>query len=202
MRNPFGVVFGSVLILLGIVFFLDNFGILNADWIFDNFWPIAFIVLGVAFLLRKPSWQGRAYESAAPSPEPSKRSFEISSSEDRIDDSEVFGDIHRQVISKNFAGGHCSVVFGDIVLDLNQIGLLPGEQTLRISSVFGDVRLQLPPELEYSVHASHVAGEISLRGNRRGGLFQTTTYRSPGYGSSDKRLAIHVSSVFGDIDIG
>ncbi len=202
MRNPLGVIFGSALILLGMVFFLDNLGILNADWIFNNFWPIVFIVLGVAFLLRKPTWQGRSSESSATSAQTSKGYSASSSTTDSIDDSEVFGDIHRQVVSKSFSGGRCSVVFGDILLDLTQSELLSGEQILRISSVFGDVRLQLPPELEYSVHASHVAGEIRLRGNRRGGLFQTTTYRSPGYGTSDKRLAIHVSSVFGDSDIG
>jgi len=44
---------GWVLIVLGVVFTVDNYGWLDIDWIF-NLWPVVLIALGV-YLLKKPA---------------------------------------------------------------------------------------------------------------------------------------------------
>jgi len=43
---------GWALIVLGVVFTIDNYGWLDIDWIF-NLWPVVLIALGV-YLLKKP----------------------------------------------------------------------------------------------------------------------------------------------------
>lgn len=201
MRSPFSIVIGTVLIFLGVVFLLDNFGYINSDWILENFWPLAFIILGIAFIARRPSWQVHGHQTGSSIPPGSSGVAGNASFADHLTESEVFGDIDRQIASKSFSGGTCSVVFGNIRLDLTQVELLRGEQSIRINSVFGNVHLQLPQNLEYSVRANHVAGGVNIRGERRGGLFQNVTFQSGGYATAEKRLAIHVSSVFGDTNI-
>jgi len=44
---------GWVLIVLGVVFTIDNYGWFDLDWFF-NLWPVALIALGV-YLLKKPA---------------------------------------------------------------------------------------------------------------------------------------------------
>lgn len=58
---------GFVLIGLGTVFFVDNFGWLDIEWIW-NFWPLGLIGLGV-FILRQPALpQGDITTDAPPIP--------------------------------------------------------------------------------------------------------------------------------------
>jgi predicted membrane protein len=201
MRNSFSFIFGGALIFFGAVFLLDNLGYLNSDWIFDNFWPILLIVAGIWLLSARSKWGG-FHNQENPMTSPSSHSApSTDTSGDRISYSEVFGTIRREVTSKQFSGGDCSVVFGDIKLDLSRAELLPGEQVLRFNSIFGNVRVELPRDLEYSVKVNLVAGGINVKGDRRRGIFQNVAIRSNGFSTAEKRLAILASSTFGDIKI-
>ncbi len=201
MRNSFSFVFGGALVFFGAIILLDNLGYLDSDWILDNFWPIVLILGGIALIGKRPRRRENHYVDSHTDAPASSGVAASATSGDHISESEVFGRIHRQLSSKNFAGGHCSVVFGDIKLDLTQVELLPGEQVLRLNSVFGTVRVELPGDLEYSAKVNLVAGGLNVKGDRRGGLFQNVAVRSSGFATADKRLAIIASSVFGDIKI-
>ena len=201
MRNSFSFIFGGALIFFGAIFLLDNLGYLHSDWIFENFWPILLIVAGIS-LLGARSRRGEYNTKENPiDPSSSSGTATSGTSGDVISYSQAFGNIRREVASKQFRGGNCSIVFGDIKLDLTRAELLPGEQVLRFNSIFGNVRVELPRDLEYSVRASLVAGGINVKGDRRGGVFQNIAVRSNGFAVADKRLAIIASSTFGDIKI-
>jgi lia operon protein LiaF len=200
MRNTFSFVFGGALVFFGAVFLLNNLGYIDSEWVFDNFWPILLILAGVALIGKRPRWRQR-HDQETNTNYSARGKVGEETSGDRIAESEVFGSIHRQFTSKNFTGGNCSVVFGDIKLDLTMVELMPGEQMLRFNSVFGSVRLELPGDLEYSLKATFVAGGLNVKGDRRGGVFQSVAVRSAGFATADKRLAIFASSVFGDIKI-
>jgi lia operon protein LiaF len=201
MRKTFSFVFGGVLVFFGLVFLLDNLGYVDSDWILGHFWPLLLILAGIVLLVRRPlSRQRFDYDTARSSPSASGSTVNETSG-DHIAESEVFGNIRRQYTSKNFTGGSCSVVFGDMKLDLTKVELMPGEQELRFNSVFGSVRLELPVDLEYSLKATFVAGGLNVKGERRGGIFQSVAVRSANFATADKRLAIFASSVFGDIKI-
>jgi hypothetical protein len=46
---------GGFLVLLGVLFLLSNFGLINFDWgSFWKYWPIIFILLGLSYLLNYP----------------------------------------------------------------------------------------------------------------------------------------------------
>lgn len=118
-----------------------------------------------------------------------------------ISESQVFGQINRKITSKIFSGGYCSVVFGDIRLDLTEAELSAGDRPLRFSSVFGDVRVELPPSVEYCIKVNYVAGKVDVKGGRRTGLFQNVSIQSRGFTSAERRLTVHVSSVFGNLRV-
>ena len=201
MGKPFSFIIGGALVFFGTVFLLDNLDIVDSAWIFENFWPILLIIAGLALIGNRSKWHGH-YDAPGSSIPPSEFSSAAHSMPgDHFYESEVFGSIHRELSSKNFTGGHCSVVFGDIKLDLTQVELSAGEQTLQFNTVFGNVRIVLPENLEYSVKANFVAGGVNVKGDRRGGVFQNIAVRSNGFTTADKRLAIIASSVFGDIKI-
>jgi predicted membrane protein len=203
MRNSFSAVFGAALVLFGAIFLLDNLGYIGSSMIFDNFWPIVLILLGIAIITRtgRSKWHEQDYQRGWQDSPPSTGKPSQDATGDYVSESQVFGDIHRQNSSKNFSGGHCSVVFGDIRLDLTQTDFLEGERILRISSVFGSVRVDLPANLEFCVRADCVAGSMQIKGDRRGGLVQKISVQSDGYVNASKRLLIHASSVFGEIKV-
>jgi len=201
MRNSFSFLFGGALVFLGVVFLLDNLGYVDSDWFLGNFWPLLLIVVGIWLLARRSRWRHPSFETTTESSSSLSGSAAGDSTGDHISYSEVFGNIRREITSKQFTGGDCSVVFGDIRLDLTRAELAPGEQVLRFSSVFGNIRVELPRDVEYSVRANFIAGGINVKGDRRGGIFQNVAVRSNGYATAEKRLAILASSTFGDIRI-
>lgn len=200
MRNPFSALVGILLVFVGLAFLFDNLDIIDAEWFFKEFWPFALIVFGVSLLLwRKPTSSSGGRAGAMPDrPGSTPGTF---SPKNYVSASEVFSDLKIQNSSKNFAGGQCSVVFGDIMLDLREIDLLSGEQVLRLNGVFGSIRVDLPEAIEYCVKASVVAGNVLVKGDSRGGLVLNETIQSKGFVYADRRLMIHASSVFGKIKV-
>jgi len=201
MRRSFSFLFGGILVLFGVVILLDNLGYVDSGWVFDNLWPILLILAGIALLGRRSGWREYRYRQSRVGSSDSTGTTGQPTSGDHISESEVFGSIRRQISSKSFTGGNCSVVFGDIKLDLTRVELSPGEQALRFSSVFGNVRVELPEGMEYSVRANFVAGGLNIKGERHGGIFQNVAVRSSGFTAAEQRLAILASSVFGEIRI-
>jgi lia operon protein LiaF len=200
MRNPFSVAFGVFLVFVGLAFLLDNLEILDAEWFIEQAWPFALILFGVFLLFwRKPG--SSSANEAADIPERPDSPHGASSPKNFISASEVFGDLKIRSSSKDFVGGQCSVVFGDLKLDLKDIELNTGEHILRLSSVFGSIRIDLPETVEYCVKASIVAGTVSVKGDKRGGLVLSETIQSKGFVNAERRLMIHASLVFGEIKV-
>lgn len=52
-RNTMRTVIGIILIILGAAFLLDKIGIISSNKLFENFWPIIIIVLGIIQLISK-----------------------------------------------------------------------------------------------------------------------------------------------------
>ncbi len=198
-RSSSGI-FGTILVVFGLLFLLKSLGILDTTWFTDNLWSIGFILVGIWLVMKRSKrpytgQEGHAVESARPQP------FAFNDPKDRLDISEVFRSARRDVTSKNFAGGRCSVVFGSLRLDVTQAELNSGEQTLRLHCLFGKMSVKLPKDFEYSIKAGLVASGMSVKGERLGGLLQNIAVRSGGLSIAEKRLAVVASCTFGEIEI-
>ncbi len=200
MRRSNSGFFGTVLVVFGLVYLLANLGVVDADWFTDNLWPLGLILAGIWLVFVRSRRSSTDHERGGGGDE-SERSRPSTDSRDRLDISEAFGSIRREVTSKTFAGGRCVVVFGVVDLDMAQIELLSNAQTLRLSCVFGKMNIKIPRDLEYSIRANLVAAGMNVRGERLGGVLQNVAVRSGGASVAEKRLAITASCTFGEIEI-
>jgi hypothetical protein len=185
---------GGALILLGLLFLLDNSGYIDASDAVKEFWPVLLVIWGIVLLVRRNS------PPVAPAAGPPSGTAPADA--DRLSASSVFGDTTMSVNSPAFKGGSLSSVFGDTSIDLSSCVLADGEQALRISSVFGDTSIRVPAHAAIAVSASTAFGSAAVMDQHRDGFALTLTYESPGYASAPKRLRVHVSQVFGDVRVG
>ncbi len=188
---------GVILILLGIIFLLDNLGVANSWQIFRSYWPVILILVGIGMLIKTSARTTQPEGFAQP-----KESSHVSGSVgDTIFESSVFGNISIRPMTKNFKGGNLSTVFGSIDLNLTGVELAPGEHYLGLNSLFGSIRVTLPREIPICVRSNSFLGEITVYDQKKGGIASEIIYTSPDYGIASTKMRIGASQVFGDIKI-
>lgn len=190
---------GAILILIGVLFLLDNFYFLDFGDLIHDFWPLILIAIGAKLLYdrsrHKPEDDDVYISSDPTASDGNKRSS------DGLSESNVFGDVDLRITSDNFRGGSVNNVFGDIKLDISQIKLGPGTTKVFISGIFGDITVVTPKDIPLNARTNSVAGDISIRGVKKNGLFPNLEHGEGDFEKSDKRLSIQCSLVFGSINI-
>jgi lia operon protein LiaF len=183
---------GIILIFLGVLFLLESAGVWDSREVFHDYWP-ALLVLGGIWLLIRHGSERRERPVAGPQP--------VTDAPDQLKESNVFGDISLHTVSKKFGGGSVNGVFGEIRLDLSDAAVAEGEQALTVNGVFGDVQITLPKGIPASVNASTVFGHVVVNGTRQEGFSPSVAQESPGYATAPRRMRVHVSLVFGDVEV-
>ena len=187
---------GLVLIFFGLLFMLDNFGMMDFGQFIRTFWPVILIIIGVKIILDKKRGEPKKdYEDFT---EPDYESHKSSTS---LSESNVFGDIKIISDSKNFTGGSINNVFGDVKVDLSKVTLDANPANLYVSGVFGDINIILPENISFRVKASAVAGDLNIFGNKREGLFPSLEHAGADYEAATKKLYLSTSVVFGTVKI-
>ncbi len=198
---------GLFLVIIGVILLLDNLEIADFSHVIHTYWPVFLVLIGVNLLLRRSEshWHEWRHDSGDhTSPPQDTHSFDSSyksSPNDKIFDSAVFGDLHVNVISKNFQGGDVRAVFGEIEVDMGTAELAPGEHTLRVHTVFGSTRLYVPRNIGVMVTADSTFGDVRIFDQVRDGVFHKAEFKSDGYDSAERKLKIFISQVFGDVKV-
>ncbi|MCH8872521.1 cell wall-active antibiotics response protein [candidate division KSB1 bacterium] len=182
---------GVLLITLGVVFLLAKLDIMDIGDFFRIFWPVILIVIGFKLILNR---------NAGGSAESSKETL-IQNDEQAVKYSKVFGDVKLRLESQDFRGGSISTMLGEIDIDLSELNIKEGEQTLTLSGVIGEISVLLPKTLKVSVKTNVTIGDIKILDKTDDGFFINRTYQSEGYETAKKKLYISVSQVIGDIEI-
>jgi predicted membrane protein len=189
---------GVMIIIFGVLFLLDNFYIISFGNFISTYWPLILVAIGIKILLdhRRQRTDTDDFDTAEP-----VNTYGESSKADGISESNVFGDINLNLTSENFKGGSVSNVFGDIKVDISKATLPEGTTKIFVSGVFGDVNIIAPKDIPIKTNCSSVAGDISVRGYSKDGLFPKVEHTEELYESGDKKLYITVSIIFGSITI-
>jgi len=183
---------GLVIIIVGIVFILNNFEIFNFMGVLWRLWPLLLIWWGYT-LLRK---RGKRDEGDG--------NFNLFG--DRVETttapyvrhSSAFGDIRVKLENREIAGGSISSVFGKVAVDLQSVEAVSGYGQLDLHSVFGDIIIRTPDHLPFEIVGSSPFGSIiSPEGEKISGR----NYRSPGAENAGEKLVIKASYIFGDIEL-
>jgi predicted membrane protein len=187
-----------ILIALGVLLLLDKLGIAEFGEIISTYWPIILILVGLRMFFR----YGRSHHEAGLSPDATVFSGSTQESTGTtISSSNVFGDVDTKITSKEFRGGSISNTFGDMNVDLAEIQLAEGEQTLKLDGVFGDLHVLVPKDIEIFVTTHSVFGDVRVLGNVKTGFGQQISYSTPNYAGATKKLRIISNQVFGDVKV-
>ncbi len=187
---------GIILVLIGMLFLLDNFYIMDLGRFFRTFWPVIFILIGAKIIYDKRKNDTSEQEDGLePTP------VESHNASSKFTESNVFGDIKIVFDSQNFTGGSINNVFGDIRVDLSRVKLAGECVKLYVSGVFGDLKVILPENISYRIKASAVAGDLNAFGNKREGLLPSLEHRDASYDTTTAKLFLTTSIVFGSVYI-
>jgi predicted membrane protein len=181
-----GRVFGTVLIILGVLFQLDSLGIAHFSW--GELWPLAIIAAGV--LVMWSSLQSRKIAKVVVDTLGGKPQTDPRTS---LNEVAIFGGIERRITSQDFQGGYVQAVFGGVELDLRDANMVQDEVKLEINAVFGGVELRVPD-----------TWQVVSRGQAFFGGFvdNTRSYRTQNpAGPATKSLILTGSAVFGGVEI-
>jgi predicted membrane protein len=190
---------GIVLIVLGAIFLLDSSGAIELRPFMRTWWPALLVLWGVFLIMRRAS--ASATGGAQEAGQPAMDTQEPHSPAERIEQSNVFGNVEVSLASQNFSGGTVSTVFGDCRIDLTKAQLAEGEHTLAVSGVFGKILLTLPPGMAYALSANSFMGSVRAQGREQSGFAPAVVLESPGFSGGGKRLRLRLSQVFGEIEL-
>ena len=183
---------GIILIIIGLVFLLHNYGFADFWRLVGILWPLLIIWWGYTMIRRSRAGGGEQRVANIFG----DQSLTIDTNE--IRQSTVFGNIRLTVSSSDFKGGSANAVFGDLFIDLGSVEGLHNLAHLRLETVFGDIVVRLPSHVAVELHTSRIFGTMTTPS---GTHFHGNRYRSPDFDTAAERIEIDISQVFGDLEI-
>lgn len=212
------LVFGVLLIAVGVLLLLDRADVLDAWTLVENGWPAILILAGAAQVITRPrnllggailtglgialfAWTLGVVDSLALLWPLLLIALGIWlmvarwPSISRIDglevtDTDIVALFDNRLVQRSgpFAGGSVTAVFGDVRLDLRDASLEPTGASLQITTVFGDLDLDVPENWRITVSGPELFGDVNLRA-------------AHGPPPDAPVLQLRVVTIFGDIDI-
>jgi predicted membrane protein len=175
-------VWGSILLLFGVLLQLDQFGVIHFSW--GMFWGLACIALG--FLVMWGSLVARRI--TLPKLQTGQDDLATTLSENV-----VFGAIERRLTTKDFRGGVVTAIFGGVELDLSEADMQQDQARLEVNAIFGGVELRVPQNWQVVSRGTPVFG----------GFVDKTRLRDSGDAADSQRkiLVLTGSAIFGGVDV-
>ncbi len=183
--------FGIILIIVGLLFLLDNLGILFFDLPYFTFhWEYILIALGIYFLTTSRSKTAGtilvaiglfsllpslwplllvalgAYILLKKDHQSHNGHFEETSGSTTehtnfIDDVSIFGGNKKTYTSTNFEGGKITAIFGGGELNLSSCFLAEGKNILDILTIFGGYEIRVPEDWKIHNDVVSIFGGVS-----------------------------------------
>jgi predicted membrane protein len=165
-----GRVWGGVIIAVGILFLLSNFGVIHGDW--RLLWPGILILIGLGMLARAVDRQpDRGYDPGASAASARKFGEDLKDriisdiharipmgSVNHLSEWAVFGGTRRRVSSQDFQGGEAFAMFGGVEIDLRQAATTREEVVIEVNAIFGGVEVRVPETWSVIVRGAGIFG--------------------------------------------
>jgi predicted membrane protein len=174
MRNRAPLIFGGILILLGILSIIGTIFKIDTG-VFC--WPLLLIGIGV-FILLRPKLEASNASS----------SFRLLGNNNRggawkVSDSETW------------------TLIGDTILDFTQADIPVGETHLHINSFVGDIRLYVPECVGVALISTAMFSDARFFDEHRGLFFGSLEFSTPGYESAERRIHVETFSFMGNVKV-
>jgi predicted membrane protein len=172
---------GTIVLLLGVGFLLENLGVFADDWL-SKAWPVAIIVFGLSLVIGSLAARSGAPTRAASGPEPTVSS-------DWIDVVAALSGRKESVTNQAWRGGRVTVVMGGLELDLRNAKPVAGGATIRCTAFMGGIEIRVP-------HGWAVA----LQGTPLLGGFHSKA-KPPADPADAPRLVVTGTAIMGGVEI-
>jgi len=176
---------GLVLVLLGLLWLLNNIGVMYFD--FGDFmaraWPVAIIIVGVWLLMG-----GRR-----------ERVVISNGAADHV--SHGLGDVDYAPTHIGPNGLALRVSAGEVRLDLTKAALEPRESRVAVKIGFGDVRVLVPKDVAVRIDGRTGIGDLHLLDRHADGFGANLDYEDANYSAATKRLYIEAKAGLGDVKV-
>lgn len=163
---------GWLLLVLGVLFLLNNFDIIEFG--FAELWPIILIIIGIG-ILRHSFWGKRQAPSES----------------DYINLSFILGGGEHRFSTNQLKGGKITAIMGGGSVDLTQADFEQDEISIDVFAFWGGIDLRVPENWNVNIQASSILGGIDNKSTAR--FADTQAHR--------KTLVITGSAIMGGVDI-
>ena len=184
---------GIIMMLIGGFFLLPKLQIERLEFLTNNGWAIALIVVGILVMycaIFSKGCKAGVIVMTSDKKWRSKKCGSDDSGSGYIDRNCVFSGGKEKMDIKNFKGGDINSVFGGIELDLSDAQLAEGVHHLELNSVFGGIVIYVPIEWNIEIKQTQFFG--AFVDNRPKPAFQIDEKRM---------LIIEANAVFGGGEI-
>ena len=167
MQNRGQLIFGGIIVLLGVVLLIGSIFKIPFGAVC---WPIALILLGV-FLLVRPRLAGGNLPV----------NFIL------------IGD-HRKRGTWQVAPEEVWTGIGDVEFDFTQAEIPAGETRLRCYGFIGDIKLRVPAAVGVSVSSMGMITDLNFLGDKQDYIFSPAAVASEGYETAERK--IHLETIY------
>jgi lia operon protein LiaF len=174
MRNTGVLLFGTVLILIGVMILAGS--IFNVN-LWNFFWPVILILLGL-WLLARPRWTG------AMGPE----NF-------------LFFNNLRRKGTWQVKNEEIWIFLGNVLMDLTSADIPSGETVYRIYGFIGDVDLIVPQGVGVRVSSAAFINDIKVFGKKQSSILIPIEVASEAYETAERKIRLDVAFFISDVKI-
>ena len=143
---------GIILVVVGIVFLLPDFFDISVGEIVRQFWPVAFVIIGVVLLFRR-SQEKKTINYL----DDTRNAVEY------LDETSILGGNDRLITSNRFRGGKITTIFGGNEVNLVNARLADGHHALDIFTLFGSTEITVPSDWNIKIDVTAVLGSFEDR---------------------------------------
>src|SRR5664279_825253 len=176
---------GTILIVVGGFFMIPEL-ITVPHEIRRIYWPLIFVALGIAILLRQRDRSKFTFGQNPPPPDPNDHSINT------FDDFVIFGGREIFISSPALAGGKATSIFGGIEFDLRKANLQPGGAVIDCVSIFGGCGFKIPMDWNVRNEVTTIFGAFT---DKRGDTYSDRYY------DPSKTIVIKGISMFGGVEV-
>ncbi len=145
---------GLFLFLFGILGLLSKIFEFSIKQLLSDYWPAALILFGL-YIIMKP-------RETKNMPKKDRATLE----NDFIDETVIFSDSKRKVVSTNFKGGKITTLFGSTLLNFREATIAEGNNILDILAIFGGLSIEAGNDVNIIVNVTSIFGGFDDKRNK------------------------------------